>query len=59
MIPVEEAEHIRPICPFCEKEITKVYAKRMETFFGVKFLYFCSLCKKILGVTHRKGFWMG
>jgi hypothetical protein len=26
---------------------------------GKRFLYFCGGCRKVLGISHRKGFWMG
>ncbi len=59
MISAEERDDINPICPHCNKEIQKVFMKKLESTLGVRFLYFCSKCKKTLGVTHRKGFWMG
>jgi hypothetical protein len=27
--------------------------------FGKRYVYFCPKCRKVLGVSHRKGFWMG
>lgn len=48
-----------PICPYCEKELTKIYSKKISSNFGVRFIYFCTYCKKVLGISHRKGFWMG
>ena len=27
--------------------------------FGRRYCYSCTECKKILGISHRKGFWMG
>ncbi|MFH1194789.1 MAG: hypothetical protein V1720_03695 [bacterium] len=59
MISVEETTTVNPICPHCEKEITKVYARRVESVFGVRFVYFCIFCRKVLGISQRKGFWMG
>lgn len=59
MIYVEERDDVSPICPHCEKEIKKVFVKKLESTFGVRFMYMCSSCRKTLGVTHRKGFWMG
>ena len=59
MITVTETENVKPVCPHCEKEVRDVMATRLETVLGVRFIYFCGLCKKVLGVTHRKGFWMG
>ncbi|MBL1214868.1 MAG: hypothetical protein HND52_16035 [Ignavibacteriae bacterium] len=59
MINVEETNIINPVCPHCGEEITKVFARLMSTAFGKRYIYFCSLCKKVIGVSQRKGFWMG
>jgi formate dehydrogenase maturation protein FdhE len=59
MITVTETESVQPVCPHCGEPITEVFAHRMQTTFGVRFIYICSLCKKVLGISHRKGFWMG
>jgi uncharacterized protein with PIN domain len=48
-----------PVCPHCEKEITRVSLKKIESTLGVRYLYFCNDCRKVLGISHRKGFWMG
>jgi hypothetical protein len=46
-------------CPHCDKPLQRVLARKLRSSLGVRFLYFCSHCKKVLGVSHRKGFWMG
>jgi hypothetical protein len=48
-----------PICPHCEKELLEIAARRVESTLGVRFIYYCCSCRKVLGVSHRKGFWMG
>ena len=49
-----------PICPHREKPIQeRPAARRIESALGVRFLYYCTECRKVLGVSHRKGFWMG
>ncbi|MCL4785403.1 MAG: hypothetical protein KJ070_01215 [Verrucomicrobia bacterium] len=48
-----------PVCPHCGKEIHEIAARRVESALGVRFLYYCCDCRKVLGVSHRKGFWMG
>ncbi|MEJ2382976.1 MAG: hypothetical protein P8Y54_01105 [Xanthomonadales bacterium] len=48
-----------PVCPHCEKLLTRVLAHKAKSRLGVRFIYFCSHCRKVLGVSHRKGFWMG
>ena len=47
------------LCPHCGKEIQELAACRLESVLGVRLLYFCTSCRKVLGVSHRKGFWMG
>jgi ribosomal protein L37AE/L43A len=59
MIAIEERSDIDPICPHCEKIITTIYMRLIQSFLGKRYLYFCPHCRKTLGVTHRKGFWMG
>ncbi|MCF8241330.1 MAG: hypothetical protein K9J16_08075 [Melioribacteraceae bacterium] len=59
MIKYEETSTEKPKCPHCEKEITKILSHQVESTFGKRYVYFCEVCKKVLGVSHRKGFWMG
>lgn len=59
MIKCIEDDSKTPICPHCDNEITAVYTRTVDGFLGVRFIYFCSECRKVLGVSHRKGFWMG
>ena len=48
-----------PVCPHCGKEIHEIAARQVESTLGVRYLYYCCDCRKVLGVSHRKGFWMG
>jgi hypothetical protein len=59
MINLLEKNDIRPVCPHCAAEIGEVYFQELNGLLGRRYIYFCSLCSKILGVSHRKGFWMG
>lgn len=59
MLPVEEKNDVNPLCPHCAKELKKVWYRELESFFGKRYIYFCPDCKKVLGVSHRKGNWMG
>lgn len=75
MDPSEESRHISdmtttkvriredfpaaPVCPHCEKEIHELAARKVDSLLGVRFVYYCVDCRKVLGVSHRKGFWMG
>ena len=58
-INIREVDSPNPICPHCEKEIMNLYTKKVESTLGVRFIYFCEHCRKVLGISHRKGFWMG
>ncbi len=47
------AEHERPVCPHCEKELDEIRAKQFDKgFFKVteKYVYLCPHCRKVLGV---------
>ena len=59
MMQAEEKNDVLPVCPHCSKEIIKVWFQQLGGIFGKRYIYFCPECKKVLGVTHRKGFWMG
>jgi uncharacterized protein with PIN domain len=58
-IQIRETSSETPICPHCDKAIHTVNSSKVKARFGVRFIYFCSHCRKVLGVSHRKGFWMG
>ncbi|MFC1493354.1 hypothetical protein ACFL6O_05280 [candidate division KSB1 bacterium] len=59
MIQLEEKNDARPLCPHCETEIEFLWFRQLAGFLGKRYIYFCSRCKKVLGISHRKGFWMG
>ncbi|MFZ0427769.1 MAG: hypothetical protein WAO20_06610 [Acidobacteriota bacterium] len=59
MIRSEERDDINPVCPHCKAEITRIGYRTIESTLGKRFLYFCLACRACLGVSHRKGFWMG
>ena len=59
MIEVEEKSDVYPVCPHCKNEVTKVWCRLLSGTLGKRYIYFCSICKSVLGVSHRKGFWMG
>jgi hypothetical protein len=58
-IPAVEDANVEPVCPYCEQPVKKICVRPIESTFGRRYLYFCCLCRKVLGVSHRKGFWMG
>lgn len=59
MIPAHETTDAVPLCPHCEAPQRSLLARAVHSTFGRRYVYFCAACKKVLGVSHRKGFWMG
>ena len=59
MIEVEHRNDVQPVCPHCGVQIRSVWYQELRSMLGKRFLYFCSGCRKVLGISHRKGFWMG
>ncbi len=53
------AEGVDPVCPHCDAVVDKIYSQQVAQGLGKAHLWFCVSCRKTLGVTHRKGFWMG
>jgi len=58
-IRIREDHIADPICPHCGTDIREIAARRLDSTLGVRFLYYCVNCRKVLGISHRKGFWMG
>ena len=58
-ITVEQRDDVQPICPHCENELRVVWLRELSGMLGRRYVYFCPHCRKVLGVSHRKGFWMG
>ena len=59
MIKSEERNDVTPLCPHCDEPVRSIGYRRLSGLFGRRYVYFCAACKKVLGVSHRKGFWMG
>jgi hypothetical protein len=59
MVELRQAGNINPVCPHCSAEVGAVLFQELRGFLGKRFIYFCSECRAVLGVSHRKGFWMG
>ena len=59
MIECTKREDARPICPHCETALRDVFFQQLAGMMGKRFIYFCGACRKVLGISHRKGFWMG
>jgi hypothetical protein len=59
MIDIQERPDVLPVCPHCEYALETLWFQTLRGLMGKRYVYFCPSCQKILGVTHRKGFWMG
>ena len=59
VIECNERNDLTPICPHCSAQIEELSVRVLRSLLGRRYLYFCSRCRKVLGVSHRKGFWMG
>jgi hypothetical protein len=59
MIATEERHDLTPRCPHCQQEVDRVFCRRLASRLGKRYVYFCAACRAVLGVSHRKGFWMG
>jgi hypothetical protein len=47
------------MCPHCSSQLRTVWYQQLGGIMGKRFLYFCGACRKVIGISHRKGFWMG
>jgi uncharacterized protein with PIN domain len=59
MISLVQRDDVTPICPYCEVELHDVSFQELSGFLGRRYVYFCPQCHKVLGLSHRKGLWMG
>jgi len=59
MLKLTEQNEVEPICPHCSQELKELWFSEIQSTWGKRYVYFCTECRKILGVSHRKGFWMG
>ena len=59
MIELRERNDVEPVCPYCQEPLRELWFRELRGFLGKRYLYFCAGCRKVLGVSHRKGFFMG
>lgn len=59
MPKLEYRDDVEPVCPHCERNFEAVWFQELPGFAGRRYVYFCGRCRKALGVSHRKGFFMG
>lgn len=56
---IVENPQVKPTCPHCEKPLARMRSHQVRSSFGKRYVYSCGVCHKVLGVSQRKGFWMG
>lgn len=56
---LERKDDVSPVCPYCQQSLGGIWYQELQGVLGKRYIYFCPGCKKVLGVSHRKGFWMG
>jgi hypothetical protein len=59
MLEMQERIDVLPMCPHCKYELPTIDFRELGGMFGKRYIYFCPNCRAVLGVSHRKGFWMG
>ena len=59
MLNLTEKNDVTPLCPHCDQPADEVWFRRLSGVLGKRYVYFCALCRGVLGISHRKGFWMG
>jgi uncharacterized protein with PIN domain len=59
MIEMQQKRDVSPLCPHCEAELRTIWMQELSGFFGRRYVYYCPECRKVLGLSHRKGFFMG
>jgi len=59
MIEARQNEDVEPLCGHCGQSLREVWFRELRGLLGRRYIYFCNHCHKVLGVSHRKGFWMG
>ena len=59
MIELKEKSDVTPLCPHCSEPIDEVWFRELKGFLGRRYVYFCRNCRKVLGISHRKGLFMG
>ena len=59
MVALEKKDDAAPVCPYCKMELAVLWFQELRGLLGRRYVYFCSHCRSCLGVSHRKGFFMG
>jgi uncharacterized protein with PIN domain len=59
VLKLQQKDDVSPVCPHCKIELAEVWYRELKGGIGKRLIYFCPKCKACLGVSHRKGFFMG
>jgi len=59
MLDLQKVDEVAPVCHHCEEELGVVWFRELKSLAGRRYIYFCPNCRAILGISHRKGFFMG
>jgi hypothetical protein len=59
MLKLQSKNDAQPVCPHCSKDLDTLWFRELRGTLGRRYVYFCPECRKVLGVSHRKGFLMG
>ena len=59
MVRLKKNEDVVPVCPHCKAQLTTVYFQELAGLLGRRYIYFCPDCASCLGISHRKGLFMG
>ncbi len=59
MLRLQAHDEVTPLCPHCAESLGEVWFRGLDGMLGKRYVYFCPHCRKVLGISHRKGFWMG
>jgi len=55
-LPVEERDDFMPVCPHCGAELHTLLARPLSaSVLSKRLVYCCPKCRKVLGISHRKG----
>lgn len=59
MIELKQRDDAEPLCPHCTEPVRELWFQELRGFLGRRYVYFCSNCRNVIGISHRKGLWMG
>jgi len=59
MVDYRMPDDVLPRCPHCDNRFDGLMSRQLTADLGKAYAWACPHCHAVLGVTHRKGFWMG